>query len=116
MMQEVSKAGFNVAGGTVEDELQRVITKSGKGLEDFRTALKENGIEFEYFKRKLETQILINGYLEERIFSGAPNDVEKARLYQSWFNNAKILREIVYYDKNLERIIQEQISRKGYGG
>ena len=116
MMQEVSKAGFNVAGGTVEDELQRVITKSGKGLEDFRTALKENGIEFEYFKRKLETQILINGYLEERIFSGAPNDVEKARLYQSWFNNAKILREIVYYDKNLERLIQEQSARKGYGG
>jgi copper chaperone CopZ len=116
MMQEITKAGYKVAAADVEDELKKVAQQSGKGLEEFKTDLKENGMSFDYFKKRLETQMLINRYLEERILSGATSDVEKQTLFTSWFNNAKVLAEVSYYDKDLERLVQQQSAGSKCGG
>ena len=115
MMQEITKAGYKVAAAAVEDELKKVVQQSGKGLEEFKTDLKENGMSFDYFKKRLETQMLINRYLEERILNGATSDVQKQTLFTSWFNNAKILAEVSYYDKDLERLVQQQSAGSSCG-
>ena len=115
MMQEITKAGYKVAAVAVEDELKKVVQQSGKGLEELKTDLKENGMSFDYFKKRLETQMLINRYLEERILNGATSDVEKQTLFTSWFNNAKILAEVSYYDKDLERLVQQQSAGSSCG-
>jgi len=116
MMQEITKAGYKVDAAAVEDELKKVMQQSGKGLEEFKTALYENGMTFDYFKKRLETQILISRYLEERILNGASSDVEKQTLFTSWFKNAKILAEVLYYDKDLERLVQQQSAQGKCGG
>jgi copper chaperone CopZ len=115
MMQEITKAGYKLDAGAVEKELQKVIQESGKGVEGFKTALDGSGMTLDYFKKRLETQLLISRYLEERILNGASNDVERQALLRSWFNNAKILAEVSYYDKDLERLVQ-QLSAQGKCG
>jgi len=116
MLQEITKAGYKVDAVAVEDELKKAMQQSGKGSEDFRTALNESGMTLEYFKKRLETQILISRYLEEKILSGASSDVEKQTLFASWFKNAKILAEVSYYDKDLERLVQQQSAQGKCGG
>jgi copper chaperone CopZ len=116
MMQEITKAGYKVDARAVDDELQKVVQQSGRGPEEFKTALAENAMTFEYFSKRVETQTLINRYLEENILRGASNDVEKQSLFTSWFNNAKILAEVSYYDKDLERLVQQLSARGGCGG
>jgi copper chaperone CopZ len=116
MMQEITKAGYKVSAAAVEDELQKVVQQSGKELEEFKTALNENGMNFDYFKKRLETQVLISRYLEERILTGASSDVEKQNFFTSWFNNAKILAEVSYYDKDLELLVKQQSSQGKCGG
>ena len=117
MLQEITKAGYKVDSAAVEDEVKKVVQQSGKGSsEEFNTTLDENGMTLDYFKKRLETQMLISRYLEEKILTGASSDVERQNLFTSWFNNAKILAEVVYYDKDLERLVQQQSARGGCGG
>jgi len=116
MMQEITKAGYRVTAEAVEDELEKVMQQSGKGPEEFKEALVEDGMTFEYFKKRLETQLLISGYLEEKILTGASSDVEKRTLFVSWFNNSKILADVSYYDKALERLVQQQSAQGTCGG
>ena len=107
-MQEISKSGFRIDADTVERELQTFFRESGKNVEDFKKALNEAGYSFEYFKKKFETKVLINKYLNEKVMADASNQYEEQSLFSSWFNNAKILAEVVYYDKDLEHLIKNQ--------
>jgi copper chaperone CopZ len=116
MMQEIAKAGFKVDPATAENEFQKTVQKSGKGLEGFKASLQENGISLDYFKKKLETELLINAYLDKRVFADASNEVDKRALFTSWFNNAKILAEVQYYDKDLELLVQQQSAQGKCGG
>lgn len=116
MMQEITKVGYKVDTSAVETELQRVMQQSGKGLEDFKRALEESGMTLEYFKKGVETHLLISRYLEEKILRGASHDVERQTLLRSWFNNAKVLAEVSYYDKDLERLVQQQSAQGRCGG
>ena len=50
----------------------------------------------------------INKYLEEEILADASNEFEKQNLFTSWLNNAKVLAEVVYYDRDLEGLLQRQ--------
>jgi len=116
MLQEITKDGYRLNEGAVEAELRKVIEQSGKGPDDFREAVNESGMTFEYFKKRLETQLLISRYVDEKILSGASTDAEKQTLFTSWFNNAKILAEVAYYDKDLERLVQQQSAQGKCGG
>jgi len=116
MMQEITKAGYRVDVALVEKELEKAIRESGKGQDEFKAALDENGMTLDYFRKRLETQILITRYLDERVMSGASSDSETQNLFTSWFNNAKGLAEVSFYDKELERLVQQQSARGSCGG
>jgi copper chaperone len=108
LMQEIDKSNFRIDADTVERGMQTFFRESGKNVEDFKKALNEVGYSFEYFKKKFETKVLVNKYLNERIMADASNQYEKQSLFSSWFNNAKGLAEVVYYDKDLERLLKNQ--------
>jgi hypothetical protein len=78
--------------------------------------MEEAGYDFDYLKKKLEIKVLISTYLDEKILLEATNPFERQNLFNSWFNNAQVLAEVVYYDKDLERLIQARAASGGCGG
>ena len=105
-MQEIKKAGYTVSAATVDAEFQKHIKQKGIAVEKFKTELENAGYNFDYFMKKFENRVLINKYLEDNIFENTANSFEKQRRYSSWFNNARLLAKVVYYDKEIERLVQ----------
>jgi copper chaperone CopZ len=112
-LQEIQKARFKVDKITVDKELDEFLSKKGMKLEDFKTALKENGLSFDRFMKRFEIRVLVKQYLDSEVFSGGSNDIEKQQLYSTWFNNAKLLAKVVYYDKDLEGFVRNRSSGCG---
>ena len=112
-LQEIGKAGFKIDKSVVNKELNTFLNKKNMKLEKFKTALKEDGYSFDKFMIRFETRILVNAYLDSKVFPGSANDMEKQQLYANWFNNAKLLAKVVYYDKGLENLARNQSSGCG---
>jgi copper chaperone CopZ len=112
-IQEIGRAGFTVATATVDAEFDKFLNQKGIELQNFKTDLEENGYAFDYFMKKFENRVLINKYLDEKILDGPTDKFEKQRRYTSWFNNAKLLAKVVYYDGELERLIQARAAGSG---
>ncbi len=112
-MQEIRRAGFTVDTAAIDAEFQKFLNQKGIKLKKFKADLEENGYTFDYFKKKFENRVLINKYLDDKILDGATNKFEKQRRYTSWFNNAMILAKVVYYDKELEGLIQTRAAGGG---
>jgi copper chaperone len=108
LMQEVYRSDFKIDGETIDRELQAWLRTQGKNMEDFKKSLREAGYGFDYFKKKFETKVLLNRYLNEKILADASNEFERQSLFNSWFNNSKVLAKVVYYDKDLEKLVQRQ--------
>jgi copper chaperone CopZ len=115
IMQEIQKAGFKVDTETVKEELEEFVGKMGKSPEEFRESLNEIGYDFNYFNKKFEIKVLINKYINDRILADASNPSEKQNMFTAWFNNSKLLAEVVYYDKDLEKLIRNQSASSGCG-
>jgi hypothetical protein len=88
----------------------------GKTFEEFNSSLIEAGYDPNYFRKKFETKVQINRYLNERILANASNDFERQSLFKAWYSNAKSLAEVVYYDKRLERLVQSLSASRSCGG
>jgi copper chaperone CopZ len=116
IMQEITKAEFRVQPIVLEDEFKRLLAKTGKEKEAFKASIGDSGYSFQYFKKKFENQVVMNKYLEERVLADASVQADKSSIFRSWFNNAKLLADIVYYDKELERVVQERAAQRTCGG
>lgn len=108
LMHAISLAGYEVSRDRVETELKKFYEASGKSAETFQRSLDDAGYSHEYFIRKFETSVLINSYIEEKVLEGASDQSDKQNLFNSWFNNSKLLAEVIYYDKDLENLIKNQ--------
>lgn len=115
IMQEIQKAGFKVDRGFVDGELDVFLQNMGKSLEEFKESLDEIGYDFNYFNKKFEMKVLINKYINDRVLADASNPSEKRNLLTAWFNNSKLLAEVVYYDKDLEKLVQILSASSGCG-
>jgi copper chaperone CopZ len=113
LMQEITKANFKVTPATVAEELDIFLVKNKKSLGDFKDELEDRGYDYPYFMKKFETKVLIEKYLDEEVFLGASNRAEKQERYNSWFRNAKVLAQVVYYDKEIEQLVKQQSARQG---
>ncbi|UCF98334.1 MAG: SurA N-terminal domain-containing protein [Spirochaetaceae bacterium] len=105
MLQEVSRAGQALTKN-VDLEFEGYLQQNGQDLETFKAALQEFGYPFEYFKKKFENQILIQEYLENTVMKSATTPFQQQTLYDQWYRNAQSLAEVVYFDKELERVAQ----------
>ena len=102
LLQEIKKSGYALNDARLNDELETFIKNSGKTENEFQQSIKDDGYDYAYFKKRFETRLLINRYLDEKVLVGASNQYEKQRMFASWFKNSQLLAEVVYYDKDLE--------------
>jgi len=108
IMQEVGKAGFKVGPATVDREFTELLGKSNLDLDAFKRQMNESGYGFDYFRKKFARRVLINKYLNEKILADATNELERQEALNAWYNNAKVLARVVYYDKDLQNLAQGQ--------
>jgi len=104
LLQEIKKSGYELNEDIVNSELEKHIKNSGKNGNEFQQSINDKGYDYGYFKKKFETRLLINRYLDEKVLAGASTQYDKRRMFASWFKNSKLLTEVVYYDKDLEKI------------
>ena len=102
LLQEIKKSGYALNEAKLNSELKKFIKDSGKNKIEFQQSIKDDGYDYDYFKKRFETRLLINRYLDEKVLAGASTQYEKQRMFASWFKNSKLLAEVVYYDKDLE--------------
>ena len=102
LLQQIKKSGYELNEDKLNIELAKHINNSGKNENEFQQSIRDDGYDYDYFKKRFETRLLINGYLDEKVLAGASTQYEKERMFASWFKNSKLLAEVVYYDKDLE--------------
>ena len=107
-LQEVRRAGFTVDSSRVTQAYQEFW--QARGFADstaFETELRQNGYPPEYFMKRFGNQVLINTYIDQKVMTAHLNEIEKRQRYADWLANAKLLAEVSYYDKDLERLAQQ---------
>jgi hypothetical protein len=114
-MQEVQRVGYRVDPKILEQEFDSFIMQKNIDLVRFKASLAESGYPFEYFLKKFENRVLLRHYIETQIFRGVAGDNDKQQQYQAWFSNARGLSKVTIYDKQLERLIQNQSGGGGCG-
>ena len=102
LLQQIMKSGYELNADIMNIELEKHIKNSGKNENEFQQSIRDDGYDYDYFKKRFETRLLINRYLDEKVLAGASTQYEKQRMFASWFKNSKLLAEVVYYDKDLE--------------
>ena len=102
LLQEIKKSGYELNEDKLNSELEKHIKNSGKNGNEFQQSIRDDGYDYDYFKKRFETRLLINRYVDEKVLAGASNQYEKQRMFTSWFKNSQLLAEVVYYDKDLE--------------
>ena len=102
LLQQIMKSGYELNEDIMNIELEKHIKNSGKNENEFQQSIKDDGYDYDYFKKRFETRLLINRYVDEKVLAGASTQYEKQRMFASWFKNSQLLAEVVYYDKDLE--------------
>jgi copper chaperone len=114
-MQEVRKAGFKLPAQSVEAEFAEYLAGKGITRQEFKNTLRDSGYDYDYFYKKFENRLTIDQYLNDTVLSGLSNDLEKRQQYSDWFNNARLLAKVVYYDKNIESAVKNSAAGGGCG-
>ena len=114
-MQEVQRVGYQVDPKILEQEFDNFIMQKNIDLDRFKASLVESGYSFEYFMKKFENRVRLRHYIEEQVLRGVASDYDKQQQYQAWFSNARGLSKVTIYDKQLERLTQNQSGGGGCG-
>jgi copper chaperone CopZ len=114
-MQEIRRAGFKLPAKTIESEFDEYLAENGITRQEFKERLRDNDYDYGYFYKKFENRVTIDHYLDDTVLSGLSNDLEKRKHYSDWFNNARLLAKVVYYDKDLENIVKNSSAGGGCG-
>ena len=115
LLQQIMKSGYELNEDIMNIELEKHIKNSGKNENEFQQSIKDDGYDYDYFKKRFETRLLINGYLDEKVLAEASTQYEKQRMFASWFKNSQLLAEVVYYDKDLENAARNNSASGGCG-
>lgn len=115
-MQEIQRSGFAVDSKLKDVEFKTFLETMDINLDQFESGLKKRGYTLDYFRKKFEINVLIKRYLDEKVLTGITNDFEKQQRYSSWFNNAQLLAKVVFYDRELERLVRAQAASGGCSG
>lgn len=114
-LQQINKSGYKLNKNKLNSELKKFIKDSGKNENEFQQSIKDDGYDYEYFKKRFETRLLINKYLDEKIMAGASSQYEKQNMFANWFKNSQLLAEVIYYDKDLENAVRNSKASGGCG-
>ncbi|MCG6879517.1 MAG: SurA N-terminal domain-containing protein [Deltaproteobacteria bacterium] len=108
LLQEINGSGYNVAAGTIKAEMAAFIKKNGESEEALQQAVRDAGYSYDYFKKRFESGVIINRFIDEKVLAGATTPDEKQQAFTQWFNNARAKADVAYYDKDLEKALRQQ--------
>ena len=114
-MQEVQRVGYRVDPKVFDQEFDSLLAQKNVDPEGLKTSLEKNGYPFDYFMKKFENRVLLRHYIENQVLNNAASDYDKQQQYLAWFNNARTLSKVTIYDKQLERLTQNQSAGGGCG-
>ena len=114
-MQEVQRVSYRVDPKILEQEFGNYVTQKNIDPEKLKASLDESGYPFDYFMKKFENRVLLRYYVEEQVLRDVASDDDKQQQYLAWFNNARGLSKVKFYDKQLERLTQNQSAGGGCG-
>ncbi len=115
-LQEVDRSGYRIPAQRVEQALQTFLNERNTTMTAFQKDLEANGYDVDYFKKKFAQRVRLQSYLDERILSGSIDPDDRQLRYASWLANARSLAKVVYYDKEIESLVQSAGSGGGCGG
>ncbi len=115
-LQEVDRSGYRMPAERVEQAMQAFLNERRTTVTDFQRDLKSNGYDFIYFKKKFAQRVRLQSYLDERILSDSIDPDDRQQRYANWLANARALAKVVYYDKEIESLIQSAGSGGCSGG
>ncbi|KPJ75250.1 MAG: hypothetical protein AMJ54_15460 [Deltaproteobacteria bacterium SG8_13] len=114
-MQEILKAGYKLPPEAVDREFDRFLSVKGVSREQFDRMLAGSGYDADYFMKKFAYRVTVDRYVEEKVLSDLMSDLEKQQQYANWFNNARLLSRVTYYDSELETIVKSSSASSGCG-
>ncbi len=114
-MQEVQRVSYRVDPKILEQEFENYVMQKNIDPEKLKASLEESGYPFDYFMKKFENRVLLRYYVEEQVLRDVASDDDKQQQYLAWFNNARGLSKVKIYDKQLERLTQNQSAGGGCG-
>ena len=112
MLQEVSGSEF-VNEKNYEKEFQEYLTRNSLDVVGLETQMKQFGYTLSYFRQKFENQVLIQDYFDRKILISAAAPLETPRLIDDWYNAVQARAEIIYYDKDLEELVESSSAAAG---
>jgi copper chaperone len=112
IMQEISKTDYKLDPQKLGQAFQDFLSEDGRDPEVFKKQVQEAGYDLAYFRKKFGNRFFIDGYLNQMVLADAGNELEKQSVLNAWYRNAKTLAQVVYYDKDMERLAQSQSSSK----
>jgi copper chaperone CopZ len=114
-MQEVRKAGYRLPPAVLKSELSAYLKQKNMSEAQLKALLAGSGFNYDYFMKKFENQAAIKNYVDDRVLSGISGDVERRRRYVDWYNNARLLAKVTYYDRDLEAAVNSASAGSGCG-
>ena len=115
-LQEIRRAGFTVSETEVEKAFVAYLKERDLTPETFADALKSSGWDREAFMEKMRRRVLVDRYLVEEVFDGVTSLPDRQNHYAAWFANAKSLAPVIYFDKDIRRIMRSQAAAGGCSG
>lgn len=115
-LQEVDRSGYRMPTERVEEAMRAFLNERKTNMADFRKDLKSNGYDFDVFKKMFAQRVRLESYLDERVLSDSIDPDDRQLRYASWLANARALAKVVYYDKEIESLVQTARSGGGCGG
>ena len=104
-LQEVDRAGYDLPAGKVDLALSEFVAEKKTTLEALKREMASNDYPFDYFKRKFESRVMLQNYLEEIVLADSIDPNDRQQRYTNWLTNARALAKVVYFDKNLEALV-----------
>ena len=105
-MNEIRKSNYTLPPDALEKAFNGYMEQQSISPEEFKRTVENSGLNYDYFLKKFENRVTINTYVEKNILEGLANEKDAQRQYADWFNNARLLAETVYYDKEIETIVK----------
>lgn len=114
-VQEVERAGYTISDQQVTQAMDAYLSERQLSLDAFKSSLIASGYTFDYFKKKFSQRQRVQSYLSEVVLNNSLDQDDRQTCYANWLTNATALAKVVFYDTELEKLVNANKS-SGCGG
>ena len=105
LRSNIYKSDFSIKNDIVEKEIATMLKGNSLTLEEAAKSYGYN--DKDYFYKKLETQVLIQNFADNKLFKANTKNEQKGLLYNKWVADCKSLCKTKYYNSNLKAAVDK---------